>query len=57
MNGNEYDTRVMVPVDLDDDTLMKLFTIAHEQDITLNQLVENILTELISSTKKLQEDD
>jgi hypothetical protein len=57
VNGNEYDARVMVPVDLDDNTLMKLFTMAHEQDITLNQLVENILTELISSSKKAQKDD
>jgi hypothetical protein len=42
-----YDTRVEVPLDLDDDTLFGLMKMAHEQDITLNQLVERILLKAI----------
>jgi hypothetical protein len=41
--GQDYDARVEVPVELNEDTLFGLMTMAHEQDITLNQLVENIV--------------
>ena len=40
MRGDEFDTRIEVPLDLDDDTLFKLFMMAHERDITLNEMVE-----------------
>jgi hypothetical protein len=43
--GVDYDTRVQVPLELPDSVLNKLFRIAHDQDITLNELVENILKE------------
>ena len=43
--GVDYDTRVQVPLELPDSLLNKLFRIAHDQDITLNELVENILKE------------
>jgi len=43
----DYDTRVDVPIDLDRDTLFGLMTMAHEQDITLNQLIENIIRQEI----------
>lgn len=43
--GIDYDERIQVPLDLPDSLLNKLFRIAHEQDITLNELVENILRE------------
>jgi hypothetical protein len=36
-----------VPVELDDDTLLKLTMEAHKRDITLNKLIEEILRELI----------
>jgi hypothetical protein len=39
----DYDTRVEVPLELDEATLFGLMRMAHEQDITLNQLVENIV--------------
>jgi hypothetical protein len=39
----DYDTRVEVPLTLDESTLFGLMQMAHEQDITLNQLVENII--------------
>lgn len=41
------DNRVTVQIDIEDDVLFKLMLMAHEQDITLNQLVENILREFI----------
>lgn len=41
------DNRVTVEIDLEDDLLFKLMLMAHEQDITLNQLVEKILQEFI----------
>ena len=46
--GENYDTRVSVPLELDDDQLFELMRIAHEQDITLNYLVENILRNVIA---------
>ena len=45
VNGLNYDDRVQVPLDLPDSLLNKLFRIAHEQDITLNELIENIIKE------------
>jgi hypothetical protein len=45
--GQDYDTRVDVPIDLDRDTLFGLMQMAHEQDITLNQLIENIIRQEI----------
>jgi hypothetical protein len=46
--GEDYDTRVQVPLDLDKETMYELMQQAHEQDITLNQLVERILTDVIN---------
>jgi hypothetical protein len=43
VSDEDYDTRVEVPLTLDDATLFGLMKMAHEQDITLNQLVENIV--------------
>lgn len=44
VNGVEYDNRVSVPIDLSDQELLDLFKMAHERDITFNQLAEEILT-------------
>jgi hypothetical protein len=41
--GEDYDTRVSVPLTVPDDVLFELMKRAHEQDITLNQLVEDVL--------------
>lgn len=49
MRGEEFDTRVEVPLDLDDDTLFKLFMMAHERDVTLNEMVEIVLEQAINS--------
>ena len=49
ISGNEYDTRVQVPLTLDDDQLFDLMKLAHDQDLTLNELVEDILRDVISA--------
>ena len=51
VSGIDYDTRVCVPIDLDDHELLKLMTIAHERDITLNQLVEEILIDVVDRNR------
>lgn len=40
MSGLEFDERVKVPIDLDNDSLFKLMMMAHERDITLNKMIE-----------------
>jgi hypothetical protein len=49
MRGEEFDRRVEVPLELDDDTLFRLFKLAHENDVTLNKMVEIILQKVIDS--------
>lgn len=41
--NKEYDARLMITVNLDDETELQLMRLAHQQDITLNQLIENII--------------
>jgi hypothetical protein len=45
--GEDYDTRVSVPLELEDDQLFDLMKMAHEQDLTLNQFVEGLLRRVI----------
>jgi len=45
--GEKFDTRVSVPLDLDNDTILRLTMEAHKRDITLNQMVEELLREMI----------
>ena len=45
--GEDYDTRVSVPLELEDDQMFELMKMAHEQDLTLNQLVEQLLRRVI----------
>lgn len=47
-----YDTRVQVPIELDDTEIFYLMKLAHEKDITLNQLVEQLLNEVIKKEKQ-----
>ena len=49
--GKDYDTRVQISLELDDDLVVKLMHLAHKQDITLNQLVEQLLREVINNAK------
>ncbi len=50
-DGVDYDTRVDLPMNLPDDVLFELMKKAHEQDITLNELVEQVLWEAIRAEK------
>lgn len=47
VNGEKYDTRVQVPVDFSDDELLTYMKLAHERDMTFNQLVEEALRHAI----------
>jgi hypothetical protein len=46
-NGKEFDTRVQMEVDLNDDLILHLAKEAHKRDITLNKMIEVILQEMI----------
>ena len=48
ISGEDYDTRIDMPLKLDNNALFELMKKAHEQDITLNQLVEDILRNVIA---------
>jgi hypothetical protein len=54
MADEEYDTRVQVPLDLDDDLLFDLMKMAHEHDVTLNQMVEVILRQVIEQNSGVE---
>jgi hypothetical protein len=45
--GEDYDTRVSIPLDLPERDLVLLFKAAHERDLTFNQFVEQALKELL----------
>jgi predicted HicB family RNase H-like nuclease len=46
------DNRVTIKIDLEEDVLYQLMLRAHEQDITLNQMIERILREFIDEHEK-----
>ena len=41
------DNRVIIGIELEQDLLYQLMLMAHEQDITLNQLIEKVLREYL----------
>ncbi len=45
--GEDYDTRVQVPLTLDRDQMFEMMQMAHERDMTLNQFVEMVLRQEI----------
>ena len=49
--GENYDTRVSVPVNFTDEELLTYMKLAHEHDITFNQLVEEALRAAIDEYK------
>lgn len=51
--GEDYDTRVSVPVEFTDEELLKYMTMAHERDMTFNEFVEQALKDLIEEHKHL----
>ena len=48
-NGEEHDKRIQVPIELEDDIMLHLCMEAHKRDITLNQMVEKVLREVIKT--------
>lgn len=38
-----YDTRVQIPLELDKEEIFKLMSLAHQRDVTLNELVEDLI--------------
>ncbi len=53
----ETDNRVEVEIELADEEWYTLMKIAHHQDITLNQLVERVLTAEIDRLEQERPDD
>ena len=51
-NGEDYDTRVVIPIDLPDELCYQLMKMAHERDMTFNDFVcmvtEEYATEILS---------
>ena len=53
----ETDNRVDVEIELTDTEWYTLMKMAHDEDITLNQLVERVLAAEIDSIEKEREND
>lgn len=45
VEGREYDDRVVIELEFDKETKLKLFELAHEQDVTLNKFIEKLILE------------
>jgi len=45
--GEDYDTRVQVPVDFSDEELLQYMKLAHERDMTFNEFVEDALRNML----------
>ncbi len=50
--GEDYDTRVSIPIDLPEHELMVLFKAAHERDMSFNQFVEEVLRNAFEDAKR-----
>jgi hypothetical protein len=50
--GEDYDTRVSMPIDFTDEELLKYMKLAHERDMTFNQFVEEALRQAIEDHKR-----
>jgi len=46
-NGESHDKRIQVPLELEDEVFWQLCMEAHKRDITLNQMVEKVLRNMI----------
>ena len=53
--GEAYDTRVQIEVNFDDSELLEYMKIAHDRDITFNELVEIALQEAIDQHRMLND--
>lgn len=52
MRGESYDTRVVIPVDLDRDSLYEVMLNAHKADLTLNEYINQLLESAIDNLEK-----
>lgn len=52
VEGEDYDNRIQVPIDFSDDELLKYMKLAHERDITFNQLIEEALRAAIEEHQR-----
>jgi ribosomal protein S18 len=50
-SGEDYDTRVQVPVDFSDEELLQYMKMAHERDMTFNEFVEEALRHALEEVK------
>jgi len=50
--GEDYDTRISVPLDLPDDLLLEAAMNAHRQGITLNDYINNALMDMLEEFKR-----
>ena len=57
VNGEDYDTRVQVPVEFTDEELLTYMKMAHERDMTFNEFVEMALRAAIDEIKIREELD
>jgi hypothetical protein len=53
--GETYDTRVSIPVDFTNEEILQYALMAHEQDITLNELIEGALRDMLDRHDLLKE--
>ena len=49
--GEDYDTRVSVPIDFSDEELLQYMKMAHERDMTFNEFIEESLRSVVESLK------
>lgn len=54
--GEDYDTRVSIPVDFTDEELLKYMKMAHERDMTFNQFVEEAIREAMKEYERNPEE-
>ena len=52
-NGEEYDTRVTIELNFEDDELFLMMKMAHEMDLSFNKFVEHILEDAIARAKNV----
>ena len=50
--GEEYDTRVQIEVDFADEDLLQYMKLAHQMDITFNELVERAVAEAVKDCEQ-----
>jgi hypothetical protein len=56
VNNRAYDDRIKVPVDFSDEELLQYMKLAHEMDITFNELVERAIKSAIEEFERNPED-